>query len=131
MSKKDNIIEFPKMFGNPPMSPEDVQEKLLQYKESYSTELAEIIWENVLGEMARAGCNFDEDINDYFPGMVLIFESIKSLHLKTMGVYHPLQDFADDKVMVFESDNEHAMGAFKIKDDENSEKTVDIDNEID
>lgn len=128
MSKKDsNIIEFPRLFDSPPLSPEDVQEKLTRYKESYSTELAEIIWENVLGEMARAGCHFDEDINKYFPSMVLIFEAIKSLHLKTMDVDHPLQAFAQESVHVFEADDEHAVGGFKI----NDEKTVDIDNEID
>lgn len=128
MSKKDsNIIEFPRLFDSPPLSPEDVQEKLTRYKESYSTELAEIIWENVLGEMARAGCHFDEDINKYFPSMVLIFEAIKSLHLKTMDVDHPLQAFAQESVHVFEADDEHAVGGFKI----NDEKTVDIDKEID
>lgn len=128
MSKKDNnVIEFPKFFDSPPMSPEDVQEKLIKYKESYSTELAEIIWENVLGEMARAGCSLDEDINTYFPSMVLIFEAIKSLHLQTMGVDHPLQHFAAESVHVFEADDQHAVGGFKIKE----EKTIDIDNEID
>lgn len=127
---KDNIIEFPRLFDSPPLTPEDVQEKLLRYKESYSTELAEIIWENVLGEMARAGCHFDEDINKYFPSMVLIFEAIKSLHLKTMDVNHPLQDFAEKNVHVFEADDQHAVGGFKIS-DENDEKTVDIDKEID
>ena len=84
--KRNNVIEFPRFFDSPPMSPEDVQEKLIKYKESYSTELAEIIWENVLGEMARAGCQFDEDINLYFPSMLLVFEAIKSLHLQTIVI---------------------------------------------
>jgi hypothetical protein len=123
----NNIIEFPRFFDSPPMSPEDVQEKLIKYKESYSTELAEIIWENVLGEMARAGCQFDEDINLYFPSMLLVFEAIKSLHLQTMGVEHPLQEFAAENTLVVEADGEHAIGGFKIKD----EKMVDIDDEMD
>lgn len=123
----NNIIEFPRFFDSPPMSPEDVQEKLIKYKESYSTELAEIIWENVLGEMARAGCQFDEDINLYFPSMLLVFEAIKSLHLQTMGVEHPLQEFAIENTLVVEADDEHAIGGFKIKD----EKMVDIDDEMD
>lgn len=123
----NNVIKFPKFFDSPPMSPEDVQEKLTKYKESYSTELAEIIWENVLGEMARAGCQFDEDINLYFPSMILIFESIKSLHLQTMGVEHALQEFAVENTLILEADGEHAMGGFRTK----NEKVVDIDKEID
>lgn len=123
----NNVIKFPKFFDSPPTSPGDVQEKLTKYKESYSTELTEIIWENVLGEMARAGCQFDEDINLYFPSMILIFESIKSLHLQTMGVEHALQEFAVENTLILEADGEHAMGGFKTK----NEKVVDIDTEID
>lgn len=125
--KPNNVIDFPVLFDSPPMSPEDVQARILRYKESYSTELADIIWDNVLGEMARAGCHFDEDINKYFPSMVLVFEAIKSLHLKTMDVEHPLQAFAEENVLIFDSDGESAVGGFK----RNIEKTVDIDNEID
>lgn len=124
---KNNVIEFPVLFDTPPMSPEDVQARIIRYKESYSEELADIIWDNVLGEMARAGCHFDEDINKYFPSMVLVFEAIKSLHLLSMDVEHPLQKFAEENVIVFHADSQSAHGGFK----RNIEKTVDIDNEID
>ena len=69
---KDNLIHFPKIHSNPPIDENSVSERIREYKDSYSTELAEIIWENVLGEMARAGCEFDEDFEAYFPSMILI-----------------------------------------------------------
>lgn len=130
--RPSNVIQFPDINVSPsaPTSPEDALEKLNNYKESYSTELAELMWESVLGEMARAGCEFDLDIDKYFPGMVLVFEAIKSLHLSTMNVHHPLQDYARDNVIVFHADGQSARGGFK-RNDNDGEKTVDIDGEID
>lgn len=80
---KNNVIHFPRTDYETPNSHEEVGQKIRQYKESYSSELSEIIWEMVLGEMARAGCDLEEDAELYFPSMILIFES-RSLHLMTM-----------------------------------------------
>jgi hypothetical protein len=123
---KDNLIHFPKIHSNPPISEESVAEKIRDYKESYSSELAEIIWENVLGEMARAGCEFDEDFERYFPGMILIFESIRSLHLQTMGEEHQLQPFALQNVVIMDSDEDLVSGGLK----KNLEETIDIDEDL-
>jgi len=126
--KPNNVIEFPKIhIDNPPLSPEDIQDRLLRYKESYSTELAEILWENVLGEMTRSGCDFDSDMDKYFPSMILVFESIKSLHSLTMGLDHPLQRFAEENVVVIDSNEMQTMGGLK----KDLKKTVDNDEEID
>ena len=84
-----NVVQFPRFISDPPMSAEEVKNNLQMYKESYANDLAEIIWENVLSEMARANCDFDSDINKYFPNMILIFEAIKALHLQTLGAEHP------------------------------------------
>jgi len=130
MSKKpDNVVNFPKIhLDKPPLSPKDVQERLLAYKESYSSELAQIIWENVLGEMDRAGCNFDDNIDKYFPNMILVFEAIKSLHLLSMDVEHPLHAFARENVLSHTTDDgEVVTGGFK----RNIEESVDIDPEMD
>lgn len=127
MPSKDNVIEFPKLYSNVPNSAEEVGEKIRDYKESYSSELAEIIWENLLGEMSRAGCNLEDDIELYFPSMILIFESIRSLHLMTMGVDHELQEFAENHVFIAEGGPGAMTGGY-VK---NIEETIDNDEEID
>lgn len=122
---KDNLIHFPKIHSNPPINEESVAEKIRDYKESYSSELAEIIWENVLGEMARAGCDFDEDFETYFPGMILIFEAIRSLHLQTMNEEHQLQAYAANNVIV-DAEEDRISGGLK----KNLEETIDIDEDV-
>lgn len=124
---KDNLIPFPNIHSNPPIDQVSVSERIREYKESYSTELAEIIWENVLGEMARAGCEFDENMDKYFPSMILIFEAIRSLHLQTMGEEHQLQPFAENNVMILDSDSDRLSGGLK----KNLEETIDIDEDLD
>ena len=123
---KDNLIHFPKIHSNPPIDENSVSERIREYKDSYSTELAEIIWENVLGEMARAGCEFDEDFEAYFPSMILIFEAIRSLHLQTMGEEHQLQPFAVQNVIIAEANDERMAGGLK----KNLEETIDNDEEV-
>jgi len=91
-----NIIEFPKIkVDSPPQSPDELEAKISDFKEEYSNEIAEFLWRNILGELVRSGCNFTE-IQDYFPSMVLVLESIRSLHLQSQGLHHNLQDFARD-----------------------------------
>lgn len=124
---KDNLIHFPKIHSNPPIDESSVSERIREYKDSYSSELAEIIWENVLGEMARAGCDFDENMDKYFPSMILIFEAIRSLHLQTMGEEHQLQPFAENNVMILDSDPDRLSGGLK----KNLEETIDIYEDLD
>ena len=97
-----NIIAFPrvKVDGSPPTSLEELSEKIAEYKTSFAEEISEVLWNMVLGEMARAGCDFDKDLQKYYPSMVLILESIKSLHLQTNGLHHPLQDVAAESFTV-------------------------------
>ncbi len=113
----DNIIPFPKISfqGAPPQTPEEVAIKLKEYKKSYSDEIAEILWQNLLGELARAGCDLNTNVDNHFPAMVLVLESIRSLHLLTSGIEHPLQEFAKDNISYEEWD----------------EKSLDFDDEID
>ena len=122
---KDNLIPFPKIHSNPPINEVSVGERIREYKESYSSELAEIIWENVLGEMARAGCDFDDNMEVYFPSMILIFEAIRSLHLQTMGEEHQLQAYAAANVIV-DATPDIISGGLK----KNVEETIDIDEDM-
>ena len=123
---KDNLIYFPKIHSNPPIDESSVSERIREYKDSYSSELAEIIWENVLGEMARAGCEFDENMDRYFPSMILIFEAIRSLHLQTMGEEHQLQPFAIQNVIISETNETRMAGGLK----KNLDETIDIDEDL-
>lgn len=113
--EKTNVIAFPKVKvgDSPPTSIEELSEKIAEYKTSFAEEISEVLWNLVLGEMARAGCDFDKDLQKYYPSMVMILESIKSLHLQTNGIHHPLQDIAaesftvdEGSIIVVEQDNE-------------------------
>jgi len=110
-----NIIDFPKhIFGAPPKSAEELQQKLEEYRHSYSDEISEILWGHVLREMMRSGCEFANDMPKYFPSMLLVLESMRSLHLQSQGIHHPLQDYAKEEMDV----------------EAYEEKAVDIDEEM-
>jgi len=122
---KGKLIPFPSLHSNPPIDEVSVSERIREYKESYSSELTEIIWENVLGEMARAGCDFDDNMEVYFPSMILIFEAIRSLHLQTMGEEHQLQEYAAANVIVDASPDVISGGLKK-----SVQETIDIDEDM-
>lgn len=111
--KPDNVVQFPRFISDPPMTADEVKDRISSYKENYANDLSEIIWENVLHEMARANCDFDSDIDKYFPNMILVFESIKALHLLTMDAKHPLQEFASQNVAIIDSDGTRTVGGLK------------------
>lgn len=99
MEEKNNIINFPK---EKLLSPENVQtqedilKQIEEYKKGFADDISDFLSNLVFGELARSGVNFESDIDDYFPLMLLVTESIRALHLKASGVHHPLQDFALD-----------------------------------
>jgi len=94
------LITFPKMkLDTPPQSADELAEKLADYRTSFSTDVAEQLWNLVLIEMVRSGCKFDDNMEEYFPSIILLLEAIKSLHLQTNEIHHTLQDFAKDFVI--------------------------------
>lgn len=114
----DNVIEFPKIrVDSPAESPEELQRRIVEYKEEYANEIAEFIWRQAIGELSRAGCDFT-DMKKYFPSMMLVLESIRSLHLQTQGIEHNLQQFAEDAITIEDLDD------FE-------EKMVDTEDELD
>jgi len=99
--KIDNILQFPQLkIPGSPQSPQELAEQLSEYKKEYADEIAEILWNNILGELTRAGCYFDENIEEYYPSMILLLESIRSLHLHSNGIDHPLQKYAKEAIAV-------------------------------
>ena len=96
-----DIIKFPKMkLDTPPQSAEELSQKLTEYRMSFSNDVAEQLWNLVLIEMVRSGCQFDENTEEYYPSIILVLESIRSLHLEASGIHHPLQDFAQEFVQM-------------------------------
>jgi len=97
----DNIISFPKdKLLTPPQNALELAESVKEFKLGHADQISEALWQYVLTEMIRSGVVFEKDTMHYFPAMVLILESIKSLHLLTSGIHHPLQDFAGDSIDV-------------------------------
>ena len=92
----DNVIKFPSLVTNTNIEPvvDNIADKVVEYKKKYSAEIGQILWDQVLGELVRAGVNLDNEEETYFPSMILLLEAIKSLHLETVGIFHPLQTLA-------------------------------------
>ena len=98
---KDNIISFPKdKLLTPPQNAQELADSVKEFKLGHADQISEALWQYVLTEMIRSGVVFEQDTMKYFPAMVLILESIKSLHLLTNSIHHPLQDFAADSINI-------------------------------
>jgi hypothetical protein len=117
-----NVIEFPTKdkVNASARTREELQQVLNDYKQEIAEEASEYLWRNLLGEMSRMGCDFDKEIKEHFPSMVLVLESIRSLHLQAHGVHHPLQEFAAEFVDIEEIENF----------EQEAKKMVDIDEDI-
>ena len=109
---ENNVITFPKMkLDTPPQSPEELAYKLSEYKKSFANDISEFLWDHVLSEMVRSGCKFEAEAEKYYPSIILLLESIRSLYLHAQGIDHPLQEFAQEFI--------------DLDEDKSSEETVD------
>jgi len=91
----NNVIRFPKIkLDAPAQTPEELAVKIEEYKRSFADDIAEFLWQHVIVELSRAGCNFNKNTEELYPSIVLVLESIRSLHLHANEVEHPLQDIA-------------------------------------
>lgn len=105
VKKKNNVIEFPKEKSiQAPESIEEIQEKLSEYKQNYSSEFSQLLMNKIILEMERDGVNFVYNQEKLFPSIVLALESINALHLRGNDIHHPLHDFADEAFVEDESD---------------------------
>lgn len=112
----NNIIDFAK-FKNKLDSLDDVEEDIVE--ETPSDMMIERIWAGVLQDLERSGCRFSRDTRLYFPSMILVLESIRSLYLLANGMEHGLQEFARDALAQY--DLEHLF----------DEKPVDNEEDVD
>lgn len=94
---KDKILQFPKLKkGTPPQNLEEYAERAAEYSRKYSHEFCERLSKHVFTEMARDGIDFEKRSEELMPNSVLVMESILALHMKASGLFHPLQEFAED-----------------------------------
>jgi hypothetical protein len=108
-NNNDNIINFPKnklTSINTIQTQEDLIQQISDYKTKFADEISEILSNLVFGELARSGVDFENNIDEYFPSIVLVTESILALHLRSSGIFHPLQEFADDVFGIDDDDEE-------------------------
>lgn len=124
-----NVIKFPKEKLLTPsniQSQEDMLKQIVDYKTNFANDLSEFLSQHIFGELARSGVNFEAQIDDLFPSMVLVTEAIQSLQLKASGVYHPLQDFAEE---AFGEDEELHVDTTSEKDYTESSNKEDFEEE--
>lgn len=94
---KNKILQFPKSKRDtPPQNLEEYAERAAEYSRKYSQEFCERLSKHVFTEMARDGIDFDKRSEELMPNSVLVMESILALHMKASGLFHPLQEFAED-----------------------------------
>lgn len=112
----NNIIDFAK-FKNSLDSLEEIEEDTEEVIPSDM--LVERIWANTLQDLERSGCKLSKDTRLYFPAMILVLESIRSLYMLSNGTEHALQNFAREAL-----DNHDLDDLF-------NEIPVDIDENVD
>jgi hypothetical protein len=107
----NNIIDFTKF---KPKLQESLEDDL---EEDSETDLiVERIWARVLQDLERSGCRLSHDTRLYFPAMVLVLESIRSLYLLANDMDHGLQDFAREALEQY--DLEHLFDEKMVDNDE-------------
>lgn len=89
----NNVIDFIKFKER--LSHEEEEDQDSEYMREVDY-IVERIWAKVLEDLVRSGCDFNKDIPTYFPSMLLILESIRSLYLQSQDIEHSLQEFAAD-----------------------------------
>jgi hypothetical protein len=107
----NNIIDFAKFKFKFSEEDDDIEEA------SESDLIVERIWAGVLQDLERSGCRFSHDTRLYFPAMVLVLESIRSLYLLANDMEHGLQEFARDALEQYEL--EHLFDEKPVDNDEN------------
>lgn len=95
-----NVIDFSKFKSKTTEEEIETEEEV-----SDSDLYIERIWAGVLSELERGGCRFSRDPRLYFPSMILVLESIRSLYLLANDEHHGLQEFARDALSDYELDH--------------------------
>ncbi len=93
----------------PPMSIEDVDERINVIRQYHVEETTQTMIEVVFHNLMLAGFNVNTNNENLHKDIFMFVESLKSLLLKTYSTQHPLQTVAD---IVFQKSED---GTFKLK----------------
>jgi hypothetical protein len=103
----NNVIEFPKSFSGIPIDAAAIREELNDRKIEVIDELVDEALSEGFGVMHEFGFKAS---NQYDIG--LIVEAMRSMLMREKGIFNPLQDMADQMVVVVNDKGErvHANG---------------------
>jgi hypothetical protein len=108
----DNVVIFPKSKANvPPMTIEELNEKLKCSKLEVADHLAEELTHEVGRIMSDNGYMIT-----HVADLAFLLITVKAVLLRHEKIYHPVQDFIDENIILTEGDE-----------DEEDEKTIDIE----
>jgi hypothetical protein len=88
-----NVIKFPNKTSLP-TTKEEAQQSIMQIRDEYFNEVsAELARELFIRAL---NLNFDVSSTEAQADCILVVECVKSLLMKTQGMYYPFQDIAND-----------------------------------
>ena len=92
----DNVVMFPKSKANvPPATIEELNEKIICSK----LEIAEHLAEELTKEVGRIMADHGYMIT-HVPDLAFVLISIKAILLRHEQIYHPVQDFIDENILI-------------------------------
>ena len=107
----DNILQFPKQKkSSPPQNEEELKATIEQVRGRFVTETAVEIAFDAFRYIEKAGCDITSNYSSRHD-LILISEAIKSAMYRSLGMKHPLQDFAVSVVDESKIDVDFAMPA--------------------
>ena len=105
----DNILQFPKQKKNtPPQTEEELKASIEQVRGRFVTETAVEIAFDAFRYIEKAGCDITSNYSSRHD-LILIVEAVKSAMYRSLGMKHPLQDFAISVVDESKIDTDFAM----------------------
>lgn len=110
-----NVVLFPKIKKDtPPLSLENIVEKISENQSEVIDSLSEQLARNVFGELDNIGYDFFSVDKSVAYDMILVLESIKSLQHKLLDKEYPLQTILDD---VFKIEDEASFISYFVGDE--------------
>jgi len=104
-TSSDNVVIFPKAKANvPPMSIEELDEKL----KSVKLEVAEHLAEELTKEVGRIMSDNGYMIT-HVADLAFLLITVKAVLLRHEKIHHPVQDFIDENIILSSEDSEQAI----------------------
>ncbi len=99
----DNVIQFPRLKRNTP--PQSIEELNKNIEETRREHIEYVIDETMSIAFQRAfDEGFDLGQDDCFKTTAMLIEAYRAALYKTVGIYHPLHDFAETAFAITDED---------------------------